>query len=115
MCILCGNFVSAFASSLFKLKPDSFIKYVQFTLGIHILLDKIISNDPQILFWVPLQIKPKLYVFAVCQQRMTALHISVEIGTAFQRKLICYHDINFPKVSVSKGQFAEEPFIMPYT
>lgn len=64
MCIFCGSFGSAFASSVFKLKLDTFVNYVQFTLGICISLDKIISNDPQILFWVPLQSKPKLYVFA---------------------------------------------------
>lgn len=41
---------------------------------------------------------------------MTTLCTGVEIGTAFQRKLICYHHIDFLKSSVLKGQFAEEPF-----
>lgn len=35
MCILCGNnFGSVFLSSLFKLKMDSFVKYVQFAVGL---------------------------------------------------------------------------------
>lgn len=40
LCILCGSFRFSFALSLFKQKMDIFVKYVHFTLGIHILLEK---------------------------------------------------------------------------
>lgn len=40
---------------------------------------------------------------------MTILHICIETGTVFQRKLICCHHVYFPKSSALKGQSVEEP------
>ena len=69
LCVLCGGLGLACSSSLYNLKSDSFEKCMQFTLGIRILLDKIISCHPQILFWLPLQSKPKQYLLAASVSR----------------------------------------------
>lgn len=53
-------------------------------LGICIWLNKLTADDPQFLFRVPLQKQAQtVCIHKVCQQRMTTLHIGVEIGTAF--------------------------------